>query len=364
MEDSEGRNPHETIVRGEGDEDQTDSRTDSQTGSTTESEGGVKIERNLLPSNAVYNEQLIGQTDTRVNPTILLQTTVTRLLNEQEKFGLPRPTSPPRNQQQRQRPITPPPSPPPIPVRRSNSPNKKSELGLQFIEKLVEVDAQREGEDKNTVPPRREFDEELGASAAAAASPVASSATVGAHSSVFTANLPSLTTALDNIRLTPIDDFNAEVASRNVPSTSESSRRNLIPVGAEVVRKKPFTSKIDRNRYPSQSPTRTDLLDSRKKNKESTINSILIKQKEQDANIQSLFEKYGEDKERGDEEERSNEEEDERERRLRELRRRRSERSRESRRDNWKDDEEIQQGRNEEDRINLTSIDNQREREE
>ena len=91
MEDSEEQNPHETVVRGGGDEDLTDSRTDSLTGSTTESEGGVKIERNLLPSNAVFNEQLIGQTDTRVNPTILLQTTVTRLLNEQEKFGLPQP---------------------------------------------------------------------------------------------------------------------------------------------------------------------------------------------------------------------------------------------------------------------------------
>ena len=81
----------------------------------------------------------------------------------------------------------------------------------------------------------------------------------------------------------------AKSSSPSGPSTASLQQKRLNP----VVSRKTDSSKIDRERFPSQSPTRVDFLDSRKKNQEATINQILITEREQEARIKDLTRKHG-----------------------------------------------------------------------
>ena len=147
---------------------------------------------------------------------------------------------------------------------------------------------EKEGERDSSLPPIIESDKQLGttaslasAASATASRPVAKSA--AAPSIAASSNIhPSAAREQGGVH-------DAESSSPSGLSTASLQQKRLIP----VVRRKTDSSKIDRERFPSQSPTRVDFLDSRKKNQEATINQILITEREQEARIKDLTRKHG-----------------------------------------------------------------------
>ena len=133
-----------------------------------------------------------------------------------------------------------------------------TELGLEGIRLIAK---EKEGERDSSLPPVIVSDEQLGATASSASAATATASRPVAKS----AAAPSIA-ASSNFHLSVAREqervHDAESASPSGPSTASLQQQRLSP----VVRRKTDSSKIDRERFPSQSPTRVDFLDSRKKN--------------------------------------------------------------------------------------------------